>query len=114
VKFFARHGISRIKRVLTDNGSCYRSWLFAAALALTNTRHKRTRPYRPQTNGKVERFHRTLAREWAYRQEWASNDERRAALTAWINHYNYARPHTALAGRPPVTRTPAGDTNLAG
>ena len=66
VKFFRRHGIRRIRRVLTDNGSCYRSWAFAAALAASRTRHKRTRPYRPQTNGKVERYHRTLAREWAY------------------------------------------------
>ncbi len=65
VKFFKRHGIKRIRRVLTDNGSCYRSLLFNAALAKSRTKHKWTRPYRPQTNGKVERYHRTLAREWA-------------------------------------------------
>ena len=64
VKFFRRHGIRRIHRVLTDNGSCYRSFVFAAALTRSKTRHKRTRPYRPQTNGKVERYHRTLAQEW--------------------------------------------------
>ena len=113
VKFFRRHGIQQIKRVLTDNGSCYRSLVFAAALAKTKTRHKRTRPYRPQTNGKVERYHRTLAREWAYQQAWDSNDERSAALPAFLDRYNYARPHTALNGRPPVTRTPIGVTNLA-
>ena len=113
VKFFRRHGIKKIQRVLTDNGACYRSLLFAAALTKSKTRHKRTRPYRPQTNGKVERYHRTLAREWAYRQAWDSNEHRSAALPDFLTRYNYARPHTALAGRPPVTRTPAGVTNLA-
>jgi transposase InsO family protein len=113
VKFFRRHGIRRIRRVLTDNGSCYRAFAFAAALALSKTRHKRTRPYRPQTNGKVERYHRTLAREWAYRQAWTSNTERAEHLQAFLDHYNYARPHTALNGRPPVSRTPATVTNLA-
>ncbi|WP_340541103.1 IS481 family transposase [Nocardioides sp. GXZ039] len=112
VKFFRRHGIRRIKRVLTDNGACYRSHLFNAALAKTRTRHKYTRPYRPQTNGKVERYHRTLAREWAYQQAWTDNHHRSTALPAFLDRYNYTRPHTALAGRPPVTRTP-GVTNLA-
>jgi transposase InsO family protein len=112
VKFFRRHGIRRIKRVLTDNGSCYRSVVFNAALAKSRTRHKWTRPYRPQTNGKVERYQRTLAREWAYARSWSSNAERAAALPAWLDHYNYTRPHTALAGRPPVTRCP-GVNNLA-
>ena len=114
VKFFARHGITKIQRVLTDNGACYRSLAFAAALAKTRTRHHRTRPYRPQTNGKVERYHRTLAREWAYRRAWDSNQERSAALPGFLDHYNYARPHTALNGRPPITRTPTGGTNLTG
>ena len=111
VKFFRRHGIRRIHRVLTDNGACYRSFAFAAALAKTKTRHKRTRPYRPQTNGKVERYHRTLAREWAYQQAWTSNQHRAEALQAFLDRYNYRRPHTALGGRPPVTRTTV--TNLA-
>ena len=113
VKFFRRHGITKIQRALTDNGACYRSLVFAAALAATRTRHKRTRPYRPQTNGKVERYHRTLAREWAYRRAWNSNQDRAAALPDFLDRYNYSRPHTALNGRPPVTRTPIGDTNLA-
>lgn len=112
VKFFRRHGIKKIQRVLTDNGACYRSLVFAAALSRSKTRHKRTRPYRPQTNGKVERYHRTLATEWAYQQAWNSNDERTATLGAFLEHYNYHRPHTALRGKPPVTRTP-GVTNLA-
>jgi transposase InsO family protein len=113
VKFFRRHGIKKIQRVLTDNGACYRSLAFAAALATSTTRHKRTRPYRPQTNGKVERYHRTLTREWAYKRAWESNQERKEALPAFLQRYNYARPHTALNGRPPVTRTPIGVTNLA-
>jgi transposase InsO family protein len=113
VKFFKRHGIKRIRRVLTDNGSCYRSMLFNAALATSRTKHKWTRPYRPRTNGKVERYHRTLAREWAYQRAWTSNTERAAALQGFLDHYNYARPHTALKGRPPTSRLPARDINLA-
>jgi transposase InsO family protein len=113
VKFFRRHGIRRIRRVLTDNGACYRSWAFAAALKASRTRHKRTRPYRPQTNGKVERYHRTLAREWAYTRAWSSNAERSAALHAFLDRYNYARPHTALNGKPPASRLPAGVNNVA-
>ena len=111
VKFFKRHGIKKIHRVLTDNGSCYRSLLFNAALARSRTRHKWTRPYRPQTNGKVERYQRTLAREWAY--SWSSNDERAAALQGFLDRYNYARSHTALKGKPPVSRVPTGVNNLA-
>ena len=112
VKFFRRHGIRKIHRVLTDNGSCYRSRAFAAALIAGRTRHKRTRPYRPQTNGKVERYHRTLAREWAYVQAWMSNEHRRSTLRAFLDRYNYRRPHTALGGKPPISRCPSV-TNLA-
>jgi len=96
VRFFRRHGIRKIRRVLSDNGACYRSGAFAVALLGSHTRHKRTRPYRPQTNGKVERYHRTLAREGAYRQAWSSNDHRHAGLDAFLDRYNYQRPHTAL------------------
>jgi transposase InsO family protein len=113
VKFFRRHGIRRIHRVLTDNGSCYRSFVFAAALTVSKTRHKRTRPYRPQTNGKVERYHRTLAQEWAYAHAWTNNQQRTAALHTFLDRYNYRRPHTALGGRPPISRVPADVTNLA-
>ncbi|MFV0374508.1 IS481 family transposase [Microbacterium sp.] len=114
VKWFRRHGIRRIRRVLTDNGSCYRSWVFAAALAASNSRHKRTRPYRPQTNGKVERYHRTMATEWLYARAWTSNDERRAALTAGLDHYHSDRPHSSLGGRAPISRaTHPAVTNLA-
>ena len=114
VKFFKRHGIKKIRRVLTDNGACYRSVLFNTAVAKSRTKHKWTRPYRPRTNGKAERYQCTLAREWAYSRAWSSNAERAAALPGFLDRYNYARPHTALNGRPPVTRTPVGVTNLAG
>src|SRR6478609_3712867 len=100
---------STIHRILTDNGSCYRGRAFNQALGATV--HKFTKPYRPQTNGKVERYHRTLAREWAYQQAWTSNQHRAEALQAFLDRYNYRRPHTALGGRPPVTRTTV--TNLA-
>ena len=106
VRFFRRHGIRRIRRVLSDNGACYRSRAFMAALLGTRTRHKRTRPYRPQTNGKVERYHRTLAREWAYSHAWPSNEHRRRALRGFVDRYNYHRPHTAVGGKPPISRCP--------
>ena len=105
MKFFRRHGIRRIRRVLTDNGSCYRSFVFAAALAASKTRHKRTRPYRPQTNGKVERYHRTLAREWAYRQAWTSNDERAERLTSVPGPLQLRSTPHRTQRPPPVSRT---------
>jgi transposase InsO family protein len=85
--FFAAHGIT-VQRVLTDNGSCYRSRAFAAALG-PQVKHRRTRPYRPQTNGKVERFNRTLTTEWAYARPYASETERAAAYQDWLHHYNH-------------------------
>ena len=105
--WFTDHGVS-IERVLTDNGANYRSQNFAAALAATGVVHKRTRPYRPQTNGKVERFHRTLATEWAYARPYASESKRVQALPTFLHMYNHHRHHTALGGRPPITRV----TNL--
>ncbi|MFE3601251.1 IS481 family transposase [Streptomyces sp. NPDC059142] len=104
--FFAAHGIT-VERVLTDNGSCYRSRLFAGAAGIT---HKRTRPYRPQTNGKVERLNRTLLDEWAYVRPYSSNTERTEALADFLHTYNYHRCHTALDGQPPISRVnnPAG------
>jgi transposase InsO family protein len=105
--YFTGCGIT-VRRVLTDNGNCYRSRVFRAALG--DIVHKRTRPYRPQTNGKVERFHRTLLEEWAYAQAYASDTERAAAYPHWLHRYNHHRGHTALAGRPPASRV----TNLSG
>jgi transposase InsO family protein len=106
--WFAASGIT-VQRVLTDNGSCYRSRAFAAALG-PDVKHKRTRPYRPQTNGKVERFHRTLADEWAYARPYATETSRRQALDPWLHEYNHHRGHTALKGLPPASRV----TNLSG
>jgi transposase InsO family protein len=105
--YFASCGIT-VRRVLTDNGACYRSFDFRDALA--GIAHKRTRPYRPATNGKVERFHRTLLEEWAYARPYANNSERERAYPDWLHRYNHHRGHTALGGRPPASRV----TNLSG
>jgi transposase InsO family protein len=107
--FFAQAGIT-VSRVLTDNGSCYRSHLFRDTLEETGIAHKRTRPYRPQTNGKVERYNRTLMDEWAYARPYTSEQERRDALAGWLHTYNHHRAHTALGGQPPASRVP----NLTG
>ncbi|HHU37901.1 MAG TPA: IS481 family transposase [Propionibacterium sp.] len=100
--FFADLGV-KITAVMTDNGACYRSHAFAAALGET-VKHKRTRPYRPQTNGKVERFNRTLAAEWAYASTYANEAERAAAYETWLHHYNHHRPHTGIDGQTPSAR----------
>jgi transposase InsO family protein len=105
--WFASCGI-QVQRVLTDNGACYRSRDFATALGPVV--HKRTRPYRPQTNGKVERFNRTLLEEWAYAHPYQSEEERLTAFPLWLHFYNHHRGHTALAGLPPASRV----TNLSG
>jgi transposase InsO family protein len=106
--YFTRCGIT-VSSVLTDNGACYRSTAFADALG-PSISHKRTRPYRPQTNGKVERFHRTLADEWAYARPYLSDTERCEAYPTWLHSYNHHRGHTALGGHPPASRV----TNLSG
>ena len=103
----ASYGIARIERCLTDNGSCYRSRKWAAALAATVTTHKRTRPYMPRTNGKVERYNGTLVREWLRRRPYDSEEDRTAALAEFLNYYNHERKHSALDWLPPVARTPA-------
>ncbi|CAQ02014.1 IS481 family transposase [Clavibacter sepedonicus] len=99
--FFTTAGITVI-RVLTDNGSCYRSHAFTEALG--SITHKRTRPYRPQTNGKVERFNRTLATEWAYAHPYRTDEARAATYPAWLHHYNHHRPHTGIGGLTPAER----------
>jgi transposase InsO family protein len=100
---FAGRGVA-IERVLSDNGSCYRSADFAETCAQLRIVHSRTRPRRPQTNGKAERFIQTLLREWAYARIYATSEERSTTLPAWINHYNYRRPHGSLSHQPPATR----------
>jgi transposase InsO family protein len=104
VSFFARYGI-RVERVLTDNGSAYRSVVHALACQTLAIRHLRTRAYRPQTNGKAERFIRTMLTGWAYGAIYGSSAERTAALDGWLWHYNHRRRHSALGHRPPVSRT---------
>ena len=105
--YFTELGI-KVRKVLTDNGSCYRSHAFKEALG--DIEHRRTRPYRPQTNGKVERFHRSLADEWAYARLYRSDTERCEEFPRWLNTYNHHRGHTALGGQPPAARVP----NLSG
>ena len=102
--FYRRHGIS-IERVLTDNGSAYRATVHALACHRLGIRHLRTRPYRPQTNGKAERFIRTLLAGWAYGAIYGTSSERTAALDGWLWHYNHRRRHSALGHQPPLSRT---------
>lgn len=102
--YFNTAGIT-VHRVLTDNGSCYRSRAFAAALGEQIT-HKRTRPYRPQTNGKVERFNRTMLEEWAYARPYTSEADRVATFATWLHTYNHHRGHTALRGQSPADLVP--------
>jgi transposase InsO family protein len=103
VAWFAAHGIE-VERVMTDNGSPYVSTVHALACRELGLRHLRTRPYRPRTNGKAERFIQTLLREWAYGRIYRSSSERRAQLPPWLAHYNFKRPHGSLGHRPPAAR----------
>jgi transposase InsO family protein len=102
--FYADHGIAA-KRLMTDNAWTYvRSRELHALLTRQRIRHLTTKPYRPRTNGKVERFHQTMAREWAYGVVYTSSEHRRRALPHWLDHYNHGRPHSSLGGRPPISR----------
>jgi transposase len=112
IEFFARHGIT-VERLLTDNGSAYRSTIHAIACAALGIRHLRTRPYRPQTNGKAERFIRTLLGGWAYGAIYGTSSERTRALDGWLWHYNHQRRHSALGHKPPIARLNER-TNLLG
>jgi transposase InsO family protein len=102
--FYAAHGIV-VRRVMTDNAWAYtKGRSFRELLARNGIRHLRTKPYRPRTNGKVERFHQTMAREWAYGLVYRSHRERAHALPHWLDHYNRGRPHSSLGGRSPISR----------
>ena len=102
--FYARHGIT-VRRILTDNAWTYTHNRALRELLTTHgIEHWTTQPYRPRTNGKVERFHQTMAREWAYGLTYNSSDDRRRALPHWLKHYNERRPHSALGGRSPISR----------
>jgi transposase InsO family protein len=109
VAWFAARGVT-VERVLSDNGSAYRSHAWRAACHELGIRPKRTRPYRPQTNGKIERFHRTLTNGWAFARLFPTEHARRKALPGWLHEYNHHRPHTATGKLPPITRL----TNLPG
>jgi transposase InsO family protein len=111
MRFFAKHDVV-VERVMTDNGSAYISAAHAIACRALGLKHLRTRPRRPQTNGKAERFIRTMLDGWAYGRIYRSSQERRAALSGWLEFYNRRRPHGALARQPPVSRL--GGNNLLG
>jgi transposase InsO family protein len=103
IAFYAHHGIT-VQAVMSDNAACYRSTIHAFACRALGIRHLRTRPYRPRTNGKAERFIRTLLAGWAYGAIYGSSRERTAALDGWIWTYNHRRPHGALSHKPPIAR----------
>jgi transposase InsO family protein len=104
VAFYRRYGIE-VEQLLTDNGSCYRALLHAIACRRLGIRHLRTQPRRPQTNGKAERFIRTMLAGWAYGPIYGTSNERTRALDGWLWHYNHRRRHSALGHQPPVSRT---------
>jgi transposase InsO family protein len=112
VGFYRRYGIE-VERVITDNGSAYRSTIHAIACRAMGIRHLRTRPYRPQTNGKAERFIRTMLGGWAYGALYRNSKERTAALDGWLDYYNHRRKHAALGHKPPIARLNER-TNLLG
>ena len=109
--WFAAHGITRVTRVITDNGSAYRSRAFTRATSHA-ARHQRTRPYTPKHNGKIERYNRILAEELLYGRPFTSEADRAKAIQAWNVHYNYHRPHTAAGNQPPAQRLGLGVTNV--
>jgi transposase InsO family protein len=109
IAWLAARGVT-VEKVLSDNGSCYRSHAWRQACADLHVTHKRTRAYRPQTNGKIERFHRTMAAEWAFARHYPNERTRRSALPAWLHTYNHHRQHSAIGKVPPITRL----TNLPG
>jgi transposase InsO family protein len=111
IAFYKDHGI-QIQRLLTDRGSTYRSKLFAQTCGELGLKHRFTKPYRPQTNGKAERFIQTLTREWAYARSYLSSDQRATFLTPFLHDYNFHRPHSALHSLPPASRLPKTADNL--
>jgi transposase InsO family protein len=102
----------QVARVMTDNGSCYKSRAFQDACRRFGVKHIRTRPYTPQTNGKAERFIQTALREWAYATAFNTSEQRRAELPIWLHRYNWHRPHASLAGKPPISRLHVTGNNL--
>lgn len=111
VAYYASLGVA-IQRVMTDNGSCYRSRTFAKACKKLGLKHIRTRPYTPKTNGKAERFIQTSLREWAYACAYNTSAERAAELPRWLHHYNWHRPHGSIKSKPPISRLGLTRNNL--
>ena len=111
VAYFKSLGVTTV-RVMTDNGSCYRSKAFARACSALGIKHIYTKPYTPQTNGKAERFVQTMLREWAYATEYETSEQRKADLPDWLHRYNCHRPHASLDKKPPVSRIPCQQDNL--
>ena len=111
IRYFAQLGVT-VRRVLTDNGSAFRSKRFASACRRLKLKHKFTRAYRPQTNGKAERFIQSALREWAYGIPYQHSSERTAMLSRWIHHYNWHRPHQGIGGVAPISRLARSRKNL--
>ena len=111
VAYYESLGI-RLERVMTDNGSCYRSRNFRSACAKLGLKHIRTRPYTPKTNGKAERFIQTSLREWAYARAYDTSDQRAAELPYWLHRYNWHRPHGSIGAKPPISRLGLTGNNL--
>jgi transposase InsO family protein len=111
VTYYAALGV-QVQRVMTDNGSCYRSRAFAQACKRLKLRHIRTKPYTPKTNGKAERFIQTSLREWAYARAYETSDQRSAELPRWLHRYNWHRPHGSLKSMPPISKLGLGRNNL--
>lgn len=111
VQYYGRLGVN-IARVMTDNGSCYRSRAFGKACRQLGIKHIRTKPYTPQTNGKAERFIQSALREWAYATAFETSDQRRDELPRWLHRYNWHRPHASLGSKPPIGRIPIAGNNL--
>jgi transposase InsO family protein len=111
VAYYAKLGVG-IQRVMTDNGSCYRSRAFARACKRLGVKHIRTKPYTPQTNGKAERFIQTALREWAYAKAYQRSDQRGADLPIWLHRYNWHRPHGSIGAKPPISRLGLAEDNL--
>jgi transposase InsO family protein len=111
LRFFRGLGV-RVERVMTDNGSSFRSHRYAKALRRLKIKHRRTRPYTPRTNGKAERFVQTSLREWAYATAYSTSEERAAELPIWLHRYNWHRPHGSLGAKPPISRLALTQDNL--
>jgi transposase InsO family protein len=102
----------KVERVMTDNGSCYRSFAFRRLCKRLGLRHIRTKPYKPQTNGKAERFIQTSLREWAYAQAYRNSQQRKQELPLWLHRYNWHRPHAGIGDKVPISRLGLPENNL--